>query len=585
MVQLDGNFRLFDEHRYEMLVFGVPGGNHFQRQESLIPAPSHHFGEHDFGHAACRDLLDQAVGAQFPRKYHSSQTSCNYLILGSFATRVKGWLALAVFLGCFFLSQRALAETSGPYTALLQGARAAAAGQWTASRALLEAVPLKGRPAPVWAGLGLTWLAHHRPGKARPLLEKAIQAQAAGAASFYWQAVVAARLNRPAAAIEALEVAVSLAPEKAEYRLARGLALAAVGRRSEATADVVDAASRQANLLSPRYHPDLLLGLFELVDHGLRTFPQAAMVEETMALLLLDAGYGQEALARVGHDSLALRREILGRRALRQGESGRALALLTQAEAQRSTSPRLLYHLARAAYQAGERERAREVLVRAAQLDPADGRIQALLGTLWLEQGDLERAELAFGYALHQGRHVPALVGLGRAHELQGQSSRAISEYREALSRAPGAAEPLERLTRLLDRGDRAARREAAQLRRRLAAANRFERDFGALVQRRKQAHEAHEGWCQQVRSEPRAALARIPQGPAAWEPARRFGHVAAWAAEGHPTKAGQVARRFLARYDLSRWAGGASRWLVMGRRIGPAEVIRTALLDYVIIE
>lgn len=501
-------------------------------------------------------------------------------MVGRAAVRVKSWLVLTVLAVSIGLPAPAVAESSPrPWAALLTSAEAIAHGDWAAARQRLEAVDEAGQMAEVKAALGLTHLVDGQLSQAAKLLEAATADRATLAEAHCWRAVVALRRRARPQALRSLDAAVALAPARPELRLARGLTRAGSGDRHGAVDDLLEAARRRPNLLEPSYHPDPRSAMIALVDEGLRRFPDQGQLRETTALIALEAGLWREAERRASGDRPG-ELEVRGRLALYRGDEAKALGLLERAAAASPRSSRRHFELARAAFARGRSAKALAALRRAAELNPSDTRVQVALGDLALEQGDLERAELAYGYALSRRPDLRALIGLGRLLELQGDLGGAERQYRRALSMAPVAAEALERLARLLERREPVAP-EAKALRQRLATVTAFERRLEQRVSEARAVAKAHAEACELIDGDPAAALRKLAQARAG-RAAIAFARAAALNRQGEAARARTEARRVLSAWSAERWARGAPAAVSLSKKIGRTRLVRRVTTEFV---
>lgn len=495
---------------------------------------------------------------------------------------VKGGLGTAIVCSLLLCGEAAWAEAvPGPLTAMLSGVRAVARGDINAANQSLEAVPESQRSAELTASLGLMRLLRGQEAKAHSLLKRATDVAPTLAEAHYWLAIASLRQGHVTEATKSFDIAVSLAADQPGYRLARGLALAAVGRQREALDDVVEAAKREPNILVPSYHPDERRGMIAIAERGLRQHPQKGLVDEALALLAYDCGLMMEARRRSSAVKTAGAMEVMGRLALDRGEAEKAMGLLGRAMAERPRSARIRFHFARAAFQRGSLERARAALQEATRLDPGDARVHTALADLHLRQGDLERAELAYGYALSRTLDAHALAGIGRALELQGDLDGALRNYRKAVALAPAAIESLERLARLLERRD-ASDAQAKSLRRRLKAATKLEEDVAEGVEVRRKATLSHAQTCALIDGDPEAALQRLKAKNGVGPAAIAFARVAAFTRGGQLKQARAQANAVLTLLPARRWSKGARPFLEIRRKIGPALVIRRVPFEYV---
>lgn len=482
---------------------------------------------------------------------------------------------------CFATSARAEAESSR-WTPLLQGAELAVHGRWDQAQARLERVPAQARSAEVTTALALAHLAQGRAKRARPLLDAATSAKATLAEAHFWAGVADLRLNRPRQAVASFDVAVSLRSDRPEYRLGRALARAASGDRDAALGDLVAAAKARPNLLEPAYHPDERRGMIRVLERGLETFPAKAPAEDAILRLFFKAGLMREARDRASGRRSAAAWEILGRLASHHGREAEAERLLAQAVARDTTSAEARFHLGRVTYARGASRRALKILREAADLAPSDPRIQIALGDLYLEGGELARAELAYDYALSRGPSPRAFVGLGRTLELRGDLEGARRSYEKALRMAPASVDVLERLARLLERSEPVPP-AAGALRRRLAKATELESAFESRVKTLTERLRGHAAACELLATDPAAAEARLRRDGLAEGGARAFALIAASALAGGEDEAEVRARAFLKTLPARRWAAGASPSLVVRQRLGSAVIVRVALMDYAV--
>jgi tetratricopeptide (TPR) repeat protein len=475
-------------------------------------------------------------------------------------------------------------EAERPWAVLLAAARAAVQGHPEAARRSLEALPRAKRSPEVLAALALTHLLAGRHAEGRSLLDEVTKAAPTMAEGQFWLAVASLRLGDQRRAEVALDAAVSLDASRSDFRLARGLARNAVGRPDEAVEDVLAAARLQPNALDPTYHPDERRGLLCLVERALRTFPDRALVDETLLTLLYDAGLLLEARRRAMAATSTAAFDVLGRLAVRDGEYGTALRHLERAAAERPRSAETWFHLARAASLDGAEARAMSALQEAARLDPTDFRVHTALGDLHLKRGDLDRAELAYGYAVSRKLDPFAYAGLGRTRELRGDVEGALRSYRKAVELAPVAVEPVERLARLLEHRD-PTDAEAKALRRRLEAVTKLEREVEARVEAIEAAARAHERACSLVATDPVAALAKLEAGKGVPPAALALARAAAFQRAKQDARARQHARGVLGSLSAKRWSRGARPVFSLHRSIGPVDVTRIVPLDFVRLE
>lgn len=598
VVELDADLRLFDEHGDEMLILGEFWVDHLQREELFEAAEPFRLGQDDFCHSTHCDLLDEAVWAEVPRKIHALLDALVVQMLGRTEVGVKSpvkegspqRLTLRCLSGGFFLLLCLLLlprvadaqSESRAWAPLLESARAVTVGRWDIARARLEALNEDDRPAEVRAALGLVELAQGKNVAARRSLEGAVEGDEALGIGYFWLGLEALRGKATARALPFFNVAVSAMPDRAEVRLARALTRARGGDRSGAVSDIIAAAKLRPNLLEPVYHPDLRRAFLEITERGLSGHPQQEQVRDTLTLMLFEAGFFLEAASRASGRATPSALEVMGRLALRRGDDEAAIARLSRAvrEAPRSASAR--FHLARAAYQSGALSKASTVLREAARLSPTDHRVQIAIGDIARERGDLDRAELAYGYALAQQVEPRALTGLARVHELNGELEVAARLYRKALSIAPAAIEPLERFARLLERKGEEAK-TVSRLRKRLKAAQELEADFEKRVSVFEERSKAHAEDCELIATTPRKALSRLgvkQRGRGRVEVA--FAKVAAHSALGEQREAEAEARRVLAGMPLQRWAGGIRPSIVFEGRIGETKLVRATVVEYV---
>jgi tetratricopeptide (TPR) repeat protein len=478
----------------------------------------------------------------------------------------------------FFDSGRAVGEEA--WTPLLQSARSAVEGHWGATRRQLEKVPAEKRTAEIFASLGLAHLALGELDSGHLELQRALKAEPTFAEARYWLGVAALRAGKIKQANEALDTAVSLRPDRPDYKLGRALARAAAGKVASGVEDIIAAARLEPNLLTPTYHPDERRGVLRCLERGLQDYPDRESVEDTLVHLLRGAELWLEAEKRAVKRQTAAAFEVRGRIALSRGDVGEALRLLELALSKQPGSPNALFHLARAAYLNHEPERARVALRKATELRPADPRIQAALATLYLDQGDLERAELSFGYALARMRTATVLSGYGRVRELQGDHDGALRHYRAALSLAPGEAQTLARLAGLLERTSE-SRAEAKSLRKRLKATEQLERDFADALEEAKKTTSAHSETCALIKGEPAKALDALRSGGKS-RAAIYFARSAAADRTGDRKSATQNARALLVALSARDWSQGRRPAVVLQRKIGPARVIRYTPILYI---
>jgi len=461
---------------------------------------------------------------------------------------------------------------------LLEGVALAVEGDPAAATARLEAIPAKARSAEVLSSLGILELARGRAADGEALLEQAVGADGTVAEAHYWLGIAALRRGQPAKAAAALESAVSLS-KSPDYRLARGLARAATGRRAEAADDVAAAAGARLNLLLPTLHPDERRGLLRLAERALEGFPDATMVDDALTRLYHDAGLLREASDRAGDRRTGTALEVRGRIALSRDEALTAARLLRRAAAVSPGSASARFHLGRAEYQAGAATKALSAFQQAARLDPADPRIQVALGDLYLEQGDLDRAELAYEYAIVRQRTPAALGGLGRVRELRGDLEGAREHYEAAVTLAPASVTALERLAGLLDRQGEG--RRARALRVRLKAAARVEEDLESRLEQTEAALDGHEAWCERLLRDPSAPEPEQGQ-ELARGPVRHFARAGAMHRAGERESSRAAAALVLRRLRARQWADGAAPVVRVRHKISGAVVERAALLELV---
>jgi len=478
---------------------------------------------------------------------------------------------------------RAEAE-AGPWTALVESVALAVRGDWEAAESRINRVPARSRPPELEATLALVLAARGRAAEAGAALDHARAARPTLAEAHFWAGVVSLRAMRPRPALEAFDLALSLRPDRPEYRLGRALANAAAGHTDAAVEDVIASARADPIFIEPSFHPDERRGVIRLMERGLEGFPAKVPTEDLVIRSLLDASLGREARARASASESAVALEVRGRLAMAAGDPEVAETLLSRALARDPSSAEARFHLARVAFARGSHAQARRLLREAAELAPDDARVQVALGDLALEQGDLDGAELAYGYALVRVRSPHALLGLGRVRELHGDLDGAGRAYRDALRLAPAGIESLERLARLLERSAPGSA-EARAVRRRLDAATRFERRLETLVQASEQEATKLVDACALIERDPAAASARLIdiRGPRA-AAVRSFALAAAASRSGRVPEARRHAKLFLRSVMASDWAEGARPWVEVRGSIGGTAIVRIVPVDYAVL-
>lgn len=245
-----------------------------------------------------------------------------------------------------------------------------------------------------------------------------VASEANSAHALRWLAVALQQQGDAAAASEAMEAALVLAPDDAELHLLRAGLL--IGQRDIAAAD---AALARSSTLDPNQLGTYLLQAHLAIARG--DIDDAERLTRTAARVSAE------------HPQVTALEGVV---ALHRGDSKTALALLSRAAEQLPDDPRVLLTLGFAYAREGHPAFAERAFQRVVELSPPALALRALIAQLALQQGRADDAHATLQALLDEpGGDTPALQRLAGQCALQaGQPAQAVPHLRRALEASPG---------------------------------------------------------------------------------------------------------------------------------------------------
>jgi predicted O-linked N-acetylglucosamine transferase (SPINDLY family) len=164
-----------------------------------------------------------------------------------------------------------------------------------------------------------------------------------------------------------------------------------------------------------------------------------------------------------------------------------------------------------AAYQAGERARARQQFARALEIDPRNAHAQYMLGVLALQEGDARGCVAAVRRAIELApERAEYRFSLGNVHASAGHTAEAIDCYRDAVRLNPQAQDWRNELAVALARAGRLAEAAQAQHPEEAAPGAGAFYDLASALMEREAPAAAAAAFKESIRLEPGAAASHL---------------------------------------------------------------------------
>ncbi|HXV07996.1 MAG TPA: tetratricopeptide repeat protein [Burkholderiales bacterium] len=162
-----------------------------------------------------------------------------------------------------------------------------------------------------------------------------------------------------------------------------------------------------------------------------------------------------------------------------------------------------------AAYQAGERARARQQFARALEIDARNAHAQYMLGALALQDGDTQACMTAVRRAIELApERAEYHFSLGNVHAAAGRTAEAIDCYRNAVRLSPGAQDWRDELAITLAEAGRLAEATQAQYPDAGGAGGLY--DLASMLMERGRLAAAAAAFRESIRLEPGAAASHL---------------------------------------------------------------------------